>query len=197
MDSKNELQHHGILGMKWGKRNGPPYPLTGAAKARAEKKAAKLRSKLGETEKIVDSQKPSKQKSTQVQSVERRQQVSEYFREKNRQKKEVQKKLAKSPSKVKKMTDDELRAAIARLEMEKKYAELSAPPPKKVSRKDKETMSRGAKLLQDIMFDSTKNIGTQAVTRFMGEQLNTLVSKLFKEYTDEEYVNPKKGQKDK
>lgn len=24
---KNELYHHGIQGQKWGKRNGPPYPL--------------------------------------------------------------------------------------------------------------------------------------------------------------------------
>lgn len=36
-DGTNVLIHHGILGQKWGKRNGPPYPLTGGAYTRSEK----------------------------------------------------------------------------------------------------------------------------------------------------------------
>jgi hypothetical protein len=33
------LAHHGIMGQKWGKRNGPPYPLAPADHSAAEKKA--------------------------------------------------------------------------------------------------------------------------------------------------------------
>ena len=35
----NYLEHHGISGMKWGERNGPPYPLSRQQKSDAEKKA--------------------------------------------------------------------------------------------------------------------------------------------------------------
>ena len=34
-----ELYHHGIAGQKWGKKNGPPYPLAASAHSASEKKA--------------------------------------------------------------------------------------------------------------------------------------------------------------
>lgn len=37
----NFLAHHGILGQKWGRRNGPPYPLNSSDYSPAEKKAAR------------------------------------------------------------------------------------------------------------------------------------------------------------
>ena len=35
----NDLRHHGILGQKWGKKNGPPYPLSGGDYSKTEQRA--------------------------------------------------------------------------------------------------------------------------------------------------------------
>ena len=41
-----ELYHHGIEGQKWGKRNGPPYPLSKEDYSAAEKKAKGYKKQL-------------------------------------------------------------------------------------------------------------------------------------------------------
>lgn len=40
------LEHHGILGMKWGKKNGPPYPLSEAKHDKVVEKAKKRKNKI-------------------------------------------------------------------------------------------------------------------------------------------------------
>lgn len=46
----NYLEHHGIMGMKWGIQNGPPYPLSYADHSAAEKRLAKLSKKATKLE---------------------------------------------------------------------------------------------------------------------------------------------------
>ena len=50
------ISHHGILGMHWGKRNGPPYPLGAGDHSVSEKKAGWRKSlSAGNSEKKTDS----------------------------------------------------------------------------------------------------------------------------------------------
>lgn len=57
---RGELYHHGILGQKWGKKNGPPYPLNSGSHSISEKKAGWRKSLGGKTnEHLYDRKKKS------------------------------------------------------------------------------------------------------------------------------------------
>lgn len=44
-DQEVELSHHGILGQKWGVKNGPPYPLEGSGKSKVQRKVQRMAKK--------------------------------------------------------------------------------------------------------------------------------------------------------
>lgn len=89
--------------------------------------------------------------------------------------------------KISEMTDAELKEKIERLGLEKRYKEAMAStmPPQK-------TKSRAQKLVEDILYDSAKNIGTQTAVYIMGKASNKLLKKMF---DDANAVNPYQGQK--
>lgn len=88
---------------------------------------------------------------------------------------------------IKDMTDDELVAAIRRLENEQKYNKLIKDMTPEEEHKVKE-------FVVDVVEKSGKNIATQFVTYTMGVAVNKAFEKAF---NDDKIVNPKKGQKDK
>lgn len=91
----------------------------------------------------------------------------------------------RSSSGINRMSDSELRERISRLELEKKYKELSSG--------SKNKTSHGKSFVMDVLEKSGKNVATQMTTYVMGKSVN----KLFRNIFGEDIVNPKKGQKDK
>lgn len=51
----NYLEHHGIIGMKWGRRNGPPYPLDQSNKSMTEKKSYVSKEQISKERKTIKS----------------------------------------------------------------------------------------------------------------------------------------------
>lgn len=160
----DELYHHGIKGQKWGVRRTPAQ--LGHTTGTKKKKSSGVASKIAK----AASNKISESKENRA--------------AKKAHDNEVKKTQANKKKKVSELTDDELRERIARLELEKRYKDLS---PKQTH--------RGRDFVMGILETSGRNIATQTVTYMMGTGVNKIAKALGSE--DDHIVNPKKGQKDK
>ncbi len=171
----NYLQHHGIMGMKWGVRRyqNRDGTLTNAGKKRYDREMEKLKKE----ERVLKNKQRTQAKFDKLES--KRKEV-EALKGAKPSKKSNGEKPKKS---VKDFSDSELRDIISRLEMEKKYRDLTAAG-----------TSKGKSFVKNILEKSGKNITTQFTTYILGKGVNKVFASMF---DDPSIVNPKKGQKDK
>ena len=156
----DELMHYGVPGMKWGVRRTPAQL--------GRKKTSSSRFLLG---KKKSKPKPKAKAETKAKTK------SEAPKEETTPKKKS----------VKEMSDDELNAAIRRMQLEQTYASLS---PQKVS-----TGKAVAKrILNNIVVPAAEDVGRQMVKTALTRAGNKTLAEVFKDFSeaDKIYTNNKK-----
>jgi len=98
---------------------------------------------------------------------------------------ELQNKTPRNKSSIKKMTDQELKEKIERMQLEERYKKLldSLDPPAQPK------SSRVKKVITDMLESGARDIGSQATSYIIGTMINQI--------TGQDVVNPKKAHKPK
>lgn len=160
----DELYHHGIKGQEHGVRNGPPYPLS-----RKVSTGKRLIKKISNT------------------TADIKKNHAEHLEEKKKRKALKRSNESERKQDPKTMTDDELRKAIDRMDLEIRFKQ-------KYDTLNPQKVSRGKKMMDDLAEDalsifhkSLKSAGTSAVTKMMNKAINKAI--------DKEYSNASESSK--
>jgi len=136
----DELMHYGKMGMKWGKRHA----------------SSRSSSAMASTKKLIEKLGTKKLKST-----------NEKLKAQNKKLKEANKKASENAKKdpayittKTRMSDNEMKSRINRLQMEKTYASLT-----------QKQSSQAKKMIVDILSTAFKTTAQGYVTKMMGETL--------------------------
>lgn len=137
--TSNYLAHHGMLGMSWGKRNGPPYPLdrSGKAALRKQKRDARRLKKL--------QRKEMKQRRAEEEEAKRLDRNRDRYEKRQAQIQRDKERIMKSASanelaKYQGLwTNDELRLISERLRLERDIASYQREITPKLDQLDRVT----------------------------------------------------------
>ena len=158
------LEHHGILGMKWGVRRyqNKDGSLTPAGKKRYKSTEEELKAR----EKVIKNAERAKAKVDKLNAKKAELDAREEALKSGKKKVEPPK-----PKTMKDMTDDELRAQTNRMQLEKQYIDaqknLAAANPRQMSAGEKFIKS----LKDDVLIPAAKNAGKEYVEKVMKDKL--------------------------
>ncbi len=187
--SENELYHHGIKGMKWGVRRTPEQLGHKRMRFRDrqrrnesdEEYKERMKQRAQERKAKAESQARIKQKKLEIREQEATQRYlirsqerlrKEEARSRERLKKVSDKKTESNFEKDEKakstrsLTDDELRAAIQRMQLEKQYKELTRTP-------DSPTV----KAVKRIVGGAAEQIARAYITKYAMKGIDHLIQK--------------------
>lgn len=167
----NELYHEGVKGMKWGVRRyqNKDGSLTPAGRQRRS---------LGQTIKDYKTNKRRKQnlKKARVAKVEKKAAAEKRARD-----------LEKGKIPIKKMTDDEIKAKIARLELEKNYKDA-------IKGDDNVVVSKGKRFINKVVDSTLDKVADNTVADLIAQGLKAVAAEQVNKMAGSEivYSNNKK-----